>query len=83
MFFHIFIVLSLLICKLGHNSFQQSLLELGTLGHKLLEPKMLGCCIFCFVLFVNCKSLSLETPLWHGNDNEKVGASFHESPFEQ
>jgi hypothetical protein len=44
---------------------------------------MLGCCIFCFVLFASCKSLSSKTPLWHGNDNEKVGASLHEFLIEQ
>jgi hypothetical protein len=53
------------------------------LGHMLLEPKMLGRCIFCFVLYASCKSLSLETPLWHENNNKKVGGSLQESSLEQ
>ncbi len=82
-FFHISTFLSLLFCKLRHNSFWQSSLEPRTLGHKLLESEMLGHCIFCFDLFTGCKSLSLETPLWYDNDIKEVGASFHEPSLEQ
>lgn len=82
-FFHISTFLSLLFCKLRHNSFPQSSLEPRMMGHKSLESEMLGHCIFCFVMFTGCKSLSLETPLWHDNDNEEIGASFLESSLEQ
>jgi hypothetical protein len=53
------------------------------LGHKSLEFELLGHCIFCFVLFTDCKSLSFQTSLWHDNDSEEVGASFHASSLEQ
>jgi hypothetical protein len=82
-FFHISTFLAVLFCKLRHNLFQQSSLEPRTLGHKSLEFELLGHCIFCFVLFTDCKSLSFQTSLWHDNDSEEVGASFHASSLEQ
>jgi hypothetical protein len=35
--------------------------------------------LFCFVLLDGCKSLSPETPLWHGDDNEEVRGSLQQS----